>query len=109
MRPDKVLFSRLLFKLLIQKSVTFYMKKYFLAILFPLSILTGCSGGGGDSSSSTSYTYSCYASGKSYSGCCSGHGGAKLTCNNLNPSQYDFRSDGKLVCADETVSPSCTW
>jgi hypothetical protein len=52
-----------------------------------------------DSSSS-----SCKVASHSLQGCCSDHNGARNCLNG----DYVFTSDGKLVCNDGSISPSCT-
>jgi hypothetical protein len=46
----------------------------------------------------------CQSSSKSFTGCCSSHGGPKSCATN----QYYFTDGGALVCTDNTDSPSCT-
>lgn len=76
-----------------------------LLITFIILGFTACSDSGGGGQAAPGYTYSCINSSKSFSGCCSGHGGPFTDCG--APSTYKFRSDGALVCTDNTISPSC--
>ena len=69
------------------------------SLLFSSCDKTGTAGSSGP-------TYACDTSSKSYSGCCSSHGGAQ-SCSPPVGGFY-FRNDGVLMCNDNSASPSCT-
>jgi hypothetical protein len=73
-----------------------------IALFFIFFVLMAC---GKKKDDKKTDVYSCHTPSNNLSGCCSSHGGGK-TCENLG--DYVFTATRKLVCADNTVSPTCT-
>lgn len=87
-----------------------------IAFIFLIICMCACGGKSDTISSSSSSVYTgggyCSTSTKSFSGCCSSHGGIQPAYNKYDDclsDEYLFTSDSRLICNDGTVSPTCTY